>query len=45
MLDTKFIEMAKTLCCILGNDEIVQILLGEQWTIEEINSFIETCEN
>ena len=43
MDDEKFTEMAKSLGCVLLKDQITQILLGEQWTAEEIEAFIEKC--
>ena len=45
MDDYKFMEIAKSLVCILNKHDVKEILLGEQWTIEEIKEFIEECES
>ena len=45
MDDYKFIEMAKSLGCILEKEYLIQILWGEQWTTEEIEAFIKECES
>ena len=44
MDEAKFIEMAKSLGCILEREYLIHILWGEQWTTEEIQQFIDRCE-
>ena len=44
MPDEQFMEMAKSLGCILEKEYLIHILWCEQWTTEEIEAFIEKCE-
>jgi len=44
MDDYKFMEIAKSLVCVLDKNNVKEILLGEQWLIAEIKEFINECE-
>ena len=39
-----YVEMCKSLVCILDPDSVIELLRGEGFTIGEIESFIEECE-
>lgn len=39
------LEMAKSLVCLLPKQMVENILIGEQYDIEDIDAFIEKCES
>lgn len=44
MDEFEFEDMAMSLVCVLDKSMVTEILLGEQWSQDEINRFIEHCE-
>lgn len=42
---TDMMEMAMSLVCVLPKKQVKEILLGEQYSKEDINEFIEKCES
>lgn len=39
-----FLEMARSLVCVLDNDTVIQILLNEGYLQVDIEEFITDCE-
>ncbi len=44
MSEETFMDMAKGLVCILGIEQVKEILLGDGWCEVEIYEFVEKCE-